>query len=398
MKLYENKKIKEDKAITLVTLVLTIIILLILAGISIATLTGKNGILTKAQQAKETNIRSTAKEQLELAIAGWQIERNLKNDISLKDYLENASKSGLENVQIKQEGSEDENTIGLYDNKMFIYNNQGITVMNSDNLVKNGFLEEKNNSNFPSFTYNEDGYLSCLTNGSKKVYISDYIPIDSNKKYFQSITTKTNNLNSEYYIGFVEFDIDKKDIDSDNVMYTDKSLTYLDKDLKNGDTEVYLNDVTGFKKDNTISYYQKGFIFWNYKDSTGYQYPELTYSRNCFPDNGLEALFEINDIHLDKNSITLSKPWNYGAFTKGTKLSQRSAGRTFNYGLVEGNNLTINWKTYTNYIESINEKSGVTNDKFRQGTKYIKIVMIINYNQTIESTTDIKDIIFAECE
>ena len=42
-----------EKGITLIALVITIIILLILAGISIAMLTGDNGTLNKASSAKE---------------------------------------------------------------------------------------------------------------------------------------------------------------------------------------------------------------------------------------------------------------------------------------------------------------------------------------------------------
>ena len=45
---------KKDKGITLIALIVTIIVLLILAGVSIAMLTGQNGILTQAQNAKIT--------------------------------------------------------------------------------------------------------------------------------------------------------------------------------------------------------------------------------------------------------------------------------------------------------------------------------------------------------
>ena len=44
---------KRQKGITLIALVITIIVLLILAGVSIATLTGENGIFSKSQEAKE---------------------------------------------------------------------------------------------------------------------------------------------------------------------------------------------------------------------------------------------------------------------------------------------------------------------------------------------------------
>ena len=47
-----NIKIKEKRGITLISLVVTIILLLILAGISITMLTGENGIFKTAQKAK----------------------------------------------------------------------------------------------------------------------------------------------------------------------------------------------------------------------------------------------------------------------------------------------------------------------------------------------------------
>ena len=48
----KTKVKQQERGITLIALVITIIVLLILAAISIATLTGENGILTKAETAK----------------------------------------------------------------------------------------------------------------------------------------------------------------------------------------------------------------------------------------------------------------------------------------------------------------------------------------------------------
>ena len=45
-------KIKENKGITLIALVITIIVLLILAGVTIAMLTGHNGLLNKTSESK----------------------------------------------------------------------------------------------------------------------------------------------------------------------------------------------------------------------------------------------------------------------------------------------------------------------------------------------------------
>ena len=55
-------KSKNNKGITLIALVITIIVLLILAGVSIAMLTGQNGILTQAARAKEETENAAANE------------------------------------------------------------------------------------------------------------------------------------------------------------------------------------------------------------------------------------------------------------------------------------------------------------------------------------------------
>ncbi len=62
MKIFLKDK-NQEKGITLIALVITIIVLLILAGVSIATLTGDNGILTKASEAKEKTEAASRKEQ-----------------------------------------------------------------------------------------------------------------------------------------------------------------------------------------------------------------------------------------------------------------------------------------------------------------------------------------------
>ena len=56
-----------NRGITLIALVITIIVLLILTGVTIATLTGENGILTKATEASKKTEVSNEQEQVGLA-------------------------------------------------------------------------------------------------------------------------------------------------------------------------------------------------------------------------------------------------------------------------------------------------------------------------------------------
>ena len=60
---------RNQKGITLIALVITIIVLLILAGVSIAMLTGQNGILTKATDAATANTEAEKMEAVKLALA-----------------------------------------------------------------------------------------------------------------------------------------------------------------------------------------------------------------------------------------------------------------------------------------------------------------------------------------
>ena len=69
---------KNNKGITLIALVITIIVLLILAGITIAMLTGENGLLNKANDAKITDMEAAATEKVKLAVAAANLEMQTK--------------------------------------------------------------------------------------------------------------------------------------------------------------------------------------------------------------------------------------------------------------------------------------------------------------------------------
>lgn len=59
---------REQKGITLIALVITIIVLLILAGVSIAMLSGENGILSQSRNAKKSQIEGEVSERIKLAV------------------------------------------------------------------------------------------------------------------------------------------------------------------------------------------------------------------------------------------------------------------------------------------------------------------------------------------
>ena len=70
-----NNQSRKNNGITLIALVITIIVLLILAGVTIATLTGENGILTRASEAAERTEKANVIEQAQTDILGIQAEK-----------------------------------------------------------------------------------------------------------------------------------------------------------------------------------------------------------------------------------------------------------------------------------------------------------------------------------
>ena len=87
-KIQKNKLIKSSKGITLIALIITIIVLLILAGITVATLTGDNGIVTKAGEAKTASEDAKIEEEIQLAFIENEKHKsaNLKKD--MKDIIQ----------------------------------------------------------------------------------------------------------------------------------------------------------------------------------------------------------------------------------------------------------------------------------------------------------------------
>ena len=73
------ERIRKEKGITLIALVITIILLLILTGVVVKTITGENGLIKHTQVAKEKYEIEEAKEQINIVIVGLEMEKIAKN-------------------------------------------------------------------------------------------------------------------------------------------------------------------------------------------------------------------------------------------------------------------------------------------------------------------------------
>lgn len=85
-----NFKCKKTEGITLIALVVTIVVLLILAGITIGMILGENGIIAKAQKAKELQRIAQIKEQVKIKMSELTADKieNARENITTKEVLE----------------------------------------------------------------------------------------------------------------------------------------------------------------------------------------------------------------------------------------------------------------------------------------------------------------------
>lgn len=110
---------KKQNGITLIALVISIIVMLILAGVSLNATVGENGIITMAQKAKELSQKANELENLQMALAGYSIESYdnqaealdaIVNGLFAKEYIDwvDGTKDDIENY-IDYNQYEDEN-------------------------------------------------------------------------------------------------------------------------------------------------------------------------------------------------------------------------------------------------------------------------------------------------
>ena len=121
-------KFKKQKGITLIALVVTIIVLLILAGVSIAMLTGNNGILTQGKRAKEEQAHAAVKEGIMLLYN----EYKTKQEVNSSKVQEETKVASTELVKIAENEGAEGATENLGSFKDFI---QSKNIINANGII-----------------------------------------------------------------------------------------------------------------------------------------------------------------------------------------------------------------------------------------------------------------------
>lgn len=110
------KKIYKNTGITLIALVITIVILLVLAGITISTLVGENGLILRGQKAKQAYTKAEMKEQLTVALQNLQTEQ--EGNATLEDVTQEWIDAEIQDCEctIKEDASTNNKKITMKKN------------------------------------------------------------------------------------------------------------------------------------------------------------------------------------------------------------------------------------------------------------------------------------------
>lgn len=193
-----SSKIKDSRAgITIIALVVTIIVLLILAGVTIATLTGENGILKRTKKAEFKNDISAFQEELNISIYGDYTEklgnREEKDKFNAQGYEEiikiipNFKRSYQEKIAVKNDKIV---YIGVNEEERKWIEETGIDVAK---VLKINYVDANG-------TVLKDPYIAIITEKNysvKSPEIEGYIPI---REYVEGTITDNTEINVEYYI------------------------------------------------------------------------------------------------------------------------------------------------------------------------------------------------------
>lgn len=344
---------KKEMGITMIALVITIIILLLLAGITIANLNGENGLLSKAKQSKEKYSIAEAKEKLELAITNLQIEQEGKGEQLTKEVLPNINNKEIDirsvndfpieaicnNYKFYIKSDFTVEYVGEANETIVTYTTEPEGYTNKDKIKV--LITISNPKGIKSMQYPNDNDL-LLTNGQKKVgidydvtangtYTFKIVDVDGKeiskdividkidkvapKDFTISIEKKTDNgfvisanaddgdkTDSNCKSGIDHYEYYVVDVNGNEVKYNTNEIT----DLVTGDYKIYVivyDKAGNFKKSKVVeSNFVKRYM-WN----LGVQNSEMTVASGTPVYKGNEEGVYLENASLKMNHKLNSK-------------------------------------------------------------------------------------------
>ncbi len=310
----QRNSIYGKNAITLISLVITIIILIILAGVAINLSIGENGIFKRVKIGKEQYMEAQAREKLETVLIEAVIEKETNENYNNKEFLDN---------MLEEKGMNVNENIVIVDNYNFKIDRETLKIIEvlgetkikitanvQEYLGKNAnekyeasiLLVVESNSNIQKVTIeNPEG--SIIEMQADEVKIGKDITIEFDKEYTVTVITEDGKKETRKIIEKTEEIIRTANELAEFSHKVNTGLTYEGKTIKLGN-DIDLSSVCGEnvngKKINwqPIGYYNSDEDYNVFKGNFNGQY------------NSINNLY----INIDKNNINEIYSDYYGLF------------------------------------------------------------------------------------
>ena len=309
--------LRKKQGITLIALIITIIILLILAGIGIATLTGDNGLFTRAQQAKDKTIEAQKNEEA-----------------TISEYMDEMDKYITDYAEGKWNSDKKVNSPKLM---------EGMTGVYWDETGKEVEVTSENAKNW--YNYDKQKWANAKTkDGSYWVWIPRYAYQIESGCY----TNTAGKISIKFLQGTSNKDSEGKEISTKYPTVTGGKMAdyVVHPSFTNGKANNYMNgewdkELTGYwvakyaagYQECTQTIAQNGTITEPTTNTSNIKYSDKKYTYNSYSSNAISQ----NLSSLPQMSYPVFKPltYAYNCITTGDvyTLTQETAKAKDFYGL-----------------------------------------------------------------
>ena len=374
-----KSKIKQEKGITLIALVVTIIVLLILAGISISALAGQNGLLNRAVESKEATGIAQTEEAIKVAVMDAATQGlGTITDANLKTALNNNVGAGKYEIT----GDETNGWTVTVDGKDYKIsstgNMEGTTSGGSSGGNQGGGTSGGNTGSLPTGT----GTTPYLPDAEKFEQVTG-------TDLASGLVIKEKATGSEYVWVEVPRTMAVYPTAGVNISsFTDKDYTDIEKDL-----HTYTNDYRNGTKDSDTWYdatkdsKEANKSDW-YQSESDYNTAKKKMLKSVYQNGGFwvgryEAGIEVNRTEKgDATTVPLSKenlyPYNYVTRTQAKVLAEKVESGSYTSSLMFG----VQWDLVLKFIEV---KGKATQYELNEGSTTIG-----NYNDNLWNITNTK--------
>ena len=225
---------KENKGVTLIALAVTIVVMLILAGVTISVLNGENGIVKQAQKAKEESKIKELKEKVRIDIAGKRVENIGELRVSvLKEILDKYFDNVPVETQITSETElKAKEEYGKYEMKISDIDVGEITYETSYTIFK-----DVNGEQVPI----PEGYI-VSENSDENIVNKGLVISDSRGNEYVWISCTVDSSSNKLQYKRTEWGVEKDGTDNSRAIKDELTLKDIDVKYSKTDTDNGINE------------------------------------------------------------------------------------------------------------------------------------------------------------